>query len=106
MTSTYRGTLAKRGATAIALSPGSQGISLIGQNKIGRRLPSVYIVGAQAPEVLKAISTSMNFPNPPAGASTAMMSPPTSLPLLNPAAHEGIPGAAAAKAAPIMCHDI
>ena len=57
-------------------------------------------------EVDTAISTSKNLPNPPAGARTAAISPPMSLPSLNPVDHDGTPGAAAANAAPIIFHAI
>ena len=66
--------------------------------------PKEYIVGAQADDVDTAISTSKNLPNPPAGARTAARSPPMSLPPLNPADHDGTPGAAAANAAPTIFH--
>lgn len=67
-------------------------------------LPNVYIVGTQALEVLSPISTMRNLPKPPAGERTAMSRPPTLLPPSNPSFQDGIPGAAAANAAPIICH--
>lgn len=56
--------------------------------------------------MLNAIITVTNLPKPFAGANTAITSPPTLLPFSNPACQAGIPGAAAAKAAPIMCQVI
>ena len=107
MTKIYRGTRAKNGVIAIALTPATKVII----RKVDATIscvcvPNVYMVGAHAPDVLSAMRTSINFPKPPAGASTAMTSPPALFPLSNPVAHAGIPGAAAANAAPIICHDI
>lgn len=66
----------------------------------------MYIVGAHAHDVLKAIRTIKNLPNPFVGDNAAARSPPTLLPSSNPDCQDGIPGAAAANAAPIMCQAI
>ncbi len=108
MTRIYRGTRAKYGVIAIALTPDAKVIIRKADATIYCIcVPNVYIVGAHAPDVLSAMRTSINFPNPPAGASHRHdQSTRRCFPLSNPAAHAGMPGAAAANAAPIICHDI
>jgi hypothetical protein len=62
----------------------------------------MYIVGAQADGTDSARRTTKIFPNPPAGARMAEISPPTFRPSLKPSFHDGTAGAVAAKTAPSM----
>lgn len=68
--------------------------------------PKVYIVGAHALEVVSATRPSKTFPKVPIGSRIAERSPPMLLPPSKPACQAGTPGAAAARAAPSICHAI
>ena len=66
-------------------------------------LVNVYMVGASELGIVNATMTTRNFPKPPSGDKTAATSPPTLLPPSNPASHDGVNGADAAKTAPKQC---
>jgi hypothetical protein len=68
--------------------------------------PKVYMVGAHVQEVVSATIPSKTFPKVPAGSRIAERSPPMLLPPSKPACQAGTPGAAAARAAPSICHAI
>jgi len=68
--------------------------------------PKVYMVGAHALEVVSATTPSKTFPKVPIGSRTAARSPPVLFPPSKPVSQAGMPGAAAARAAPSICHAI
>ena len=64
------------------------------------------MVGALAQEIVSATVPSKIFPKVPVGSRIAERSPPMLLPPSKPACQAGTPGAAAARAAPSICHAI
>ena len=70
-----------------------------GGTRVWKAIPIEYIVGALFPVMLKLSNTIRNFPNPPAGESIALRSPPT-LPSVKPAFQSVTEGADIAAAAP------
>jgi hypothetical protein len=72
------------------------------QNIQIRDEPKVYMQRAQSVKVDSATSTIKNFPNPPTGASVAPKRPPTFSPCSKASFQDGMAGAIAAIAAPIM----
>jgi hypothetical protein len=75
------------------------GTAADGGTRVWKAMPIEYIVGALFPVMLKLSNTIRNFPNPPAGESIALRSPPT-LSSVKPAFQLATEGADIAAAAP------